>query len=50
MPDNLKDKYQYYTEANISKLRKIGYKKSFTTLESGIEDYVINYLKRGAFY
>ena len=50
MPDNLKDKYQYYTEANISNLRKIGYKKSFTTLESGIEDYVINYLKRGAFY
>ena len=42
MPDNLKDKYQYYTKANISKLRKIGYKKSFTTLESGIEDYVIN--------
>jgi ADP-L-glycero-D-manno-heptose 6-epimerase len=50
MPDDLINKYQYYTKANITKLRKLGYKKSFTTIESGIEDYVINYLKKGAFY
>jgi ADP-L-glycero-D-manno-heptose 6-epimerase len=50
MPDSLKNKYQYRTNANISKLRKMGYEKPFTTLDGGIEDYVKNYLRKGAFY
>lgn len=44
MPDSLKKQYQYFTEADISKLRKIGYKKSFFDLEKGINDYYQNYL------
>ena len=43
-PIDIRDKYQYFTQANISKLQNNGYKKSFTTLESGVKDYVRNYL------
>ena len=44
LPDNLADKYQYFTEANLSKLKNAGYKKEIASLESGINDYVKNYL------
>lgn len=44
MPTDLQGKYQYFTEANIRKLRAVGYDKSFYTLEDGIKDYVQNYL------
>ncbi len=44
LPDQLADKYQYFTEANLSKLRSTGYKKEITSLENGINDYVKNYL------
>jgi len=43
-PIDIRDKYQYYTEADMSKLKKIGYPKTFTSLEEGVEDYVTNYL------
>ncbi|QNL23119.1 ADP-glyceromanno-heptose 6-epimerase [Hyphobacterium sp. CCMP332] len=43
-PADIRDKYQYFTEANMAKLKSIGYKKPFTTLEDGIQDYVKNYL------
>ena len=43
-PIDIRDKYQYFTQANMSKLQNAGYKKSFTTLESGVKDYVQNYL------
>lgn len=43
-PADIRDKYQYFTEANMEKLKKIGYSKSFTTLEEGVNDYVKNYL------
>ena len=43
-PIDIRDKYQYFTEANMSKLRSIGYDKSFTNLEDGVADYVKNYL------
>ena len=43
-PYDLRGKYQYYTCANIQKLRTIGYSESFYTLEDGIDDYVTNYL------
>lgn len=45
-PADIREKYQYFTEANIHKLRNAGYDKPFTTLERGIADYVQNYLMR----
>ena len=44
MPEELKNKYQYYTKAEMSKLRNAGYSQPFTTLEDAIKDYVQNYL------
>ncbi|MFT6747478.1 MAG: ADP-L-glycero-D-manno-heptose 6-epimerase [Glaciecola sp.] len=44
-PKDIRDKYQYYTQANMSKLKSIGYNKQFTTLEEGVEDYVNTFLK-----
>ena len=49
-PDDLRGKYQYYTCANIQKLRSIGYNVPFFSLEEGIEDYVSNYLNQGSCY
>lgn len=43
-PIDIRDKYQYFTEANMKKLRSIGYTKPFTSLEEGVEDYVKKYL------
>ena len=43
-PVDIRDKYQYFTEANMSKLLSIGYNKPFTSLEDGVNDYVKNYL------
>jgi len=43
-PIDIRDKYQYFTEANMNKLKSIGYSKSFYTLEEGVKDYVQNYL------
>jgi ADP-L-glycero-D-manno-heptose 6-epimerase len=50
MPEDIRDKYQYFTEANMSKLREAGYTESFTSLEAGVEDYVRHYLVKGASY
>jgi ADP-L-glycero-D-manno-heptose 6-epimerase len=47
MPDALKNKYQYYTRADISKLRAIGYAEEITPLEDAVADYVRNYISRG---
>ncbi len=44
MPEHLKDKYQYFTEADITSLRNAGYKENFTELEDAVHDYVKNYL------
>ena len=44
MPEILRDKYQYFTEADMARLRKAGYTKPFTPLEDSVRDYV-NYLK-----
>lgn len=49
-PCDLQGKYQYYTCANIQKLRGIGYSESFCTLEDGIDDYVRHYLIPGVRY
>jgi len=44
MPESIRDQYQYFTEANITKLRKAGYEQETTSLEDAIKDYVQNYL------
>ncbi|NCT94717.1 MAG: ADP-glyceromanno-heptose 6-epimerase [Chitinophagaceae bacterium] len=46
MPMDLRDTYQYYTEANMEKLRKAGYTAPFYSLEEGVTDYVRNYLRK----
>lgn len=49
-PADIRDKYQYFTEASMSKLKNIGYSKPFHTLEEGVEDYVKNYLSKQVYY
>ncbi|TNE96741.1 MAG: ADP-glyceromanno-heptose 6-epimerase [Bacteroidetes bacterium] len=49
-PEDIRDKYQYFTEADMSKLISQGYNRPFTTLEEGVKDYVRNYLSTGAYY
>ncbi|MGV3637051.1 MAG: ADP-glyceromanno-heptose 6-epimerase [Flavobacteriales bacterium] len=46
-PADIRDKYQYFTEADMRKLIGIGYDRPFTTLEDGVADYVKNYLIGG---
>jgi ADP-L-glycero-D-manno-heptose 6-epimerase len=43
-PIDIRDKYQYFTEANMNKLIQAGYPHPFHTLEEGVKDYVQNYL------
>jgi ADP-L-glycero-D-manno-heptose 6-epimerase len=45
-PADIRDKYQYFTEAAMEKLRSIGYTKPFHSLEDGTTDYVKNYLMK----
>jgi ADP-L-glycero-D-manno-heptose 6-epimerase len=50
MPEDIRDKYQYFTEANMQKLKDAGYSDSFYSLEEGVNDYVRNYLAKGNYY
>ena len=47
MPLDIRDKYQYFTEANMQKLKAASYTDAFYTLEEGVDDYVRNYLALG---
>lgn len=49
-PEDIREKYQYFTEATMNKLRSIGYSKEFHTLEQGVEDYVKNYLSKEKYF
>lgn len=44
MPEDIRSKYQYFTEASMGKLRSIGFTRDFYSLEEGVSDYVKNYL------
>lgn len=44
MPVSLRDRYQYFTQAEMQKLRSAGYSRPATSLEDGVTDYVTNYL------
>jgi len=48
-PADIRDTYQYFTEATMNKLRGIGYSTPFYSLEEGVEDYVRNYLRTNKF-
>ena len=43
-PEDIRDKYQYFTEASMNRLRDAGYEKPMTELEDGIQSYVIDFL------
>jgi len=50
IPADIRDKYQYFTEADMSKLIAQGYTTPFTSLEEGVRDYVSNYLSKNSVY
>lgn len=50
MPADIRDKYQYFTEADMHKLRAAGYNRPFHSLEDGVDDYVRNYLSIQKYY
>ena len=43
-PEAIRDKYQYFTEADMTRLRGAGFDKAFTSLEAGVESYVRDFL------
>jgi ADP-L-glycero-D-manno-heptose 6-epimerase len=49
-PEDIRDKYQYFTQANMTKLKSIGYNQPFYDLESGVHDYVNHYLVPKLYY
>jgi len=46
MPEQLREKYQYHTQADMRKARAAGYTEEPTALEDGVKDYVENYLSK----
>jgi len=50
IPEDIRDKYQYFTEATMDKLKAVGYTDEFYSLEKGVGDYVRNYLSQNLFY
>ena len=50
IPIDIRDTYQYYTKAKISKLRNIGFSEKFYSLEDGITEYVQEYLIKKKYY
>jgi ADP-L-glycero-D-manno-heptose 6-epimerase len=50
MPEDIRDKYQYFTEADMSKLIDAGYSEPFYSLETGVDDYVRHYLSQQKYY
>lgn len=49
-PADIRDKYQYYTQADMDKLLAAGYTFPITSLEEGVQDYITNYLTTGRYY
>jgi ADP-L-glycero-D-manno-heptose 6-epimerase len=50
IPADIREKYQYFTEAKMQKLQNLGYTKPFHSLENGIEEYVRGYLSEGHYF
>lgn len=49
-PEDIRDKYQYFTEADMNKMIAVGYDKPFTSLEDGVANYVNNYLSKDNYF
>lgn len=49
-PEDIRATYQYFTEANMSKMKTAGFKEDFTSLEQGVENYVQNHLATAKHY
>lgn len=49
-PEDIRDTYQYFTEADMQKVRSVGYERVFTSLEDGIREYVTAYLAKTRYY
>ncbi len=49
-PADIRDKYQYFTEADMNKLKSVGFEQPFHELEDGVRDYVSQYLKENKYY
>ncbi len=49
-PEDIRDKYQYFTEAEMGKLRSAGYANKFYCLEEGVEEYVKEFLEYHRYY
>ncbi len=49
MPEHLRDKYQYHTQADLGRIRGVGFEKPTTDLQTAVADYVQNYLVPGKF-
>lgn len=50
MPENIRGKYQYFTEANMNKIRAAGYYKPIMNVSNGVTDYVKNYLLKDVYF
>ncbi len=50
IPEDIRDKYQYFTEAEMKKMRSVGYKKPFYSLENGVKSYITRYLTKEKCY
>jgi ADP-L-glycero-D-manno-heptose 6-epimerase len=50
MPEDIRETYQYFTEADMDKIRAAGYSQRFYSLEEGVDDYVRNYLSQHKFF
>jgi ADP-L-glycero-D-manno-heptose 6-epimerase len=50
MPEDISDTYQYYTQAEMQKIKKAGYEQKMFSLEEGVDNYVRNYLSKTQFY
>lgn len=50
IPEDIRNTYQYYTCANLERLRAAGYKEAFTPLDEGVNDYVKGYLNTGRYF
>lgn len=49
-PVDIRDAYQYFTEADMTKVRTSGYVQQFTSLEDGVNEYVNVFLKKGKYF
>ena len=50
MPEDIRETYQYFTEADMAKISSAGYTEPFYSLEEGVGDYVRNYLSGHKYY